>query len=72
MMKTIDLTNHRCPVLLLKLKKIVEASIPGDTLLLLASDPHSKDDFTRYCNQKGVDVSVKDSDSGVYEFTLTF
>ncbi len=51
-----DLSGLKCPVPLLRTKKKLRELTGGDLLEVTATDPHSRDDFLRYCD--GSDCSV--------------
>lgn len=45
-----DLSGLKCPLPLLKTKKKLAELNVGDVLEVVATDPHSKEDFHRYCD----------------------
>jgi len=47
----IDARGHRCPVPVLKLQKQIQATAPGDTVVLIADDPMARIDVPHFCNQ---------------------
>lgn len=46
---TIDARGQPCPLPLLKLKQALRALNSGEKVWLIASDPHSQQDITRFC-----------------------
>ena len=65
----LDARGLRCPLPVLKLEKRLETMSPGETLLLLATDPIAKIDVPLYCTQHGHDCAVAAED-GELRFTI--
>lgn len=51
--QTIDACGQPCPMPLLKLKQSLRNIDAGAHILLLASDPHSQQDISRFCTIAG-------------------
>ena len=45
-----DLSGLKCPLPLLRTKKKLAELLAGDLLEVVATDPHSREDFHRYCD----------------------
>lgn len=49
----LDTSGLNCPLPLLKLKQQLNNANTGDTIYLLATDPHSEVDIGRFCERAG-------------------
>lgn len=45
-----DLSGLKCPMPLIKTKKKLSELIVGEMVEVIATDPHSQEDFKRYCD----------------------
>ncbi|UWQ94083.1 sulfurtransferase TusA family protein [Rhodobacteraceae bacterium M385] len=52
-MTDIDARDLLCPLPVLRLRKALEASAPGTTLRLLATDPAALIDVPHFCTEQG-------------------
>ncbi len=50
----IDLSGLTCPMPLLKAKQALNRMLPGQVLLVTATDPASERDFQSFSNQSGI------------------
>ena len=61
--RVIDARGHRCPVPTLRLQKALTTSRPGETIVLLATDPMARIDAPHLVSQlAGEVVSVTEAD----------
>ena len=51
--KTLDARGLKCPMPILKAKKEIDATPPGDVLKVIATDPGSMRDFQAFARQTG-------------------
>lgn len=59
-----DLSGLKCPLPLLRTKKKLAELMAGDLLEVVATDPHSREDFQRYCDGGVCSVlSIEQQDS---------
>ncbi|QYF87853.1 sulfurtransferase TusA family protein [Brevundimonas sp. PAMC22021] len=66
----VDARGHACPVPTLKLMKAMRDALPGDRLVLLATDPMARVDAPHLTAQRGGrTLSVKE-DAGVLTITV--
>ncbi|MEB7642924.1 sulfurtransferase TusA family protein [Acinetobacter pittii] len=52
----LDLTGLKCPIPLMKTKKKLNEMARGETLEVTATDPHSQNDFFRFCDGRQCSV----------------
>ena len=52
----LDLTGLKCPVPLMKTKKKLNEMSAGERIEVTATDPHSQDDFMRFCDGRQCSV----------------
>lgn len=50
---TLDVTGHKCPIPVLRLRKFMERLKKGDELTLKATDPMTELDIPHFCTQAG-------------------
>ncbi len=51
--QTLDVKGLKCPMPMLKTKKALAKMEPGQTLLVLATDPHAVRDLSQFADQTG-------------------
>lgn len=69
-MQSLDLRGLRCPLPVLRTKKVLKSLAPGDEIEVLATDPQAPKDFRAFCDTTGhVLVSSTESD-GVFHFIV--
>jgi len=59
----IDARGHHCPVPTLRLRKALAAALPGQRLVLLATDPMARVDVPHFLNESGdllLDLQAED------------
>jgi tRNA 2-thiouridine synthesizing protein A len=52
----LDLTGLKCPIPLMKTKKKLNEMSGGETVEVTATDPHSQNDFLRFCDGRQCSV----------------
>lgn len=69
-MQSLDLRGLRCPLPVLRTKKVLKSLAPGDEVEVLATDPQALKDFIAFCDTTGhVLVSSTEAD-GVFRFLV--
>ncbi|MEM8743208.1 MAG: sulfurtransferase TusA family protein [Pseudomonadota bacterium] len=66
----LDTTGLRCPIPVLKARKVVRSLEPGDTLEVLATDPGAVPDFEAFCEARGFELLEHTKDGGVFRFLI--
>lgn len=63
----VDARGHRCPTPTLRLRRALEASVPGQTVSLLADDPLARIDVPHFVHQTGqVLLDSADTADGIW------
>jgi tRNA 2-thiouridine synthesizing protein A len=66
----LDVSGQTCPIPVLRLKKILKTTSAGDKVKLIATDPNTKTDVQRFC-QNGKSTLMEYSElAGVYSFLI--
>lgn len=68
--KTLDATNMRCPMPLLKTKMVLKSLEPGTILLVLATDSGAKRDIPKYIGSSLHTLVAENVDQSVYQFYI--
>lgn len=50
---TLDTSGLSCPEPVMLLHSVVRDALPGDTIIVLATDPATKRDIAKFCNYLG-------------------
>jgi tRNA 2-thiouridine synthesizing protein A len=66
----IDARGHHCPVPTLRLRRALEAALPGARLRLLATDPMARIDVPHFAAQVGAEVLDQSDAEGVLSFLI--
>ncbi len=66
----VDARGHRCPVPTLRLRKALASARPGDTVILLATDPMARIDAPHLAAQLGAEVVGMAETDGVLTITV--
>ncbi|HAQ32550.1 MAG TPA: SirA family protein [Rhodospirillaceae bacterium] len=66
----LDASGLRCPMPILKARKVLKEVPPGEILEVLATDPGSVADFTAFCEATGCEMLESAEKDGVYSFRL--
>lgn len=53
MIRKLDVTGHKCPIPVLRLRRTFEELAVGEELLVETTDPMSELDIPHYCEQSG-------------------
>ena len=66
----LDATGLKCPIPVLKARKVVRGLVPGDTLEVLSTDPGSVPDFEAFCETGGHQLVEHSKDGEVFRFLI--
>ena len=67
---TLDARDLNCPLPILRTKKALNGLQPGDTLLMVSSDPGSIKDIDAFCNQTGNELLENSTENGEFTFII--
>jgi len=67
---TLDARGLNCPLPILRTKKALNGLQPGDTLLMVSSDPGSIKDIDAFCNQTGNELLENSTENGEFTFII--
>lgn len=63
---TLDVSGHKCPIPVLRLRRLLEKLSTGETVALLATDPMTLIDVPNFCREAGHSVeSVVETDENI-------
>lgn len=68
--QTLDVKGLKCPMPMLKTKKALAKMEPGQTLLVLATDPHAVRDLSQFADQTGNKMLSSCENDGIYEILM--
>ena len=66
-----DLTGLKCPLPILKAKRVLKTLIKGKKVTFISDDPASPIDFKHFSKSEGYDITIKSTKAGKYFFTLS-
>lgn len=66
----LDATGLKCPIPVLKARKIVRSLPAGSTLEILATDPGAVPDFEAFCTTGGHELLEHTRDGEVFRFLI--
>lgn len=69
-MKTLDARGLYCPEPVMMLHSTMDELNSGDRLEILATDPSTKRDITRFCQFLGHQLLQQDEQDGEYRFII--
>lgn len=58
--RTLDVIGLRCPLPMLKAKKVLANMVQGSVLTVLTTDPSAPEDFAAFCQQTGHQLLSQD------------
>jgi tRNA 2-thiouridine synthesizing protein A len=65
-----DARGLKCPMPVIKVRKILQSLKPGEIILVLADDPGAKRDFPALCAQTGDEIIKSEEENGVLKFYI--
>ena len=69
-MQSLDLRGLRCPLPVLRTKKVLKSLAPGDEVEVLATDPQAPKDFQAFCDTTGHALVSSTEADGVYRLVV--
>ena len=66
----VDARGHRCPVPTLRLRKALEAALPGGRVRLLADDPMARIDVPHFAAEIGAEILGREDVDGGFSFLV--
>ena len=66
-----DFTGLKCPLPVLKAKRVLKTLEKGKRVIFISDDPASPIDFSHFSKNEGYSISIKTSETGKYYFTLS-
>ena len=69
-MEEYDFTGLKCPLPVLKAKRVLKNLAKGKKVVFISDDPASPIDFTHFSENEGYEISIKSTTKGMYYFTM--
>jgi tRNA 2-thiouridine synthesizing protein A len=69
-MESLDLRGLRCPLPVLRTKKVLKSLAAGDEVEVFATDPQAPKDFQAFCDTTGHTLVSSTEADGVFRFVL--
>ncbi|MCK5426000.1 MAG: sulfurtransferase TusA family protein [Emcibacter sp.] len=66
----LDVTGHRCPVPVLRVRRRLESMPPTTILKILATDPMTQIDFPHFCQESGHELLEMTEVNTVFHFLI--
>jgi len=68
--ETLDCKGLSCPMPIIKLAKTMKNLKPGNVLLMLGTDPGSKEDIPKWCQKTGHKFLGSKEEAGVHKYYI--
>ena len=65
-----DFTGLKCPLPVLKAKRVLKNLAEGKKVLFISDDPASPIDFTHFSENEGYEISIKSTKKGIHYITM--
>ncbi len=65
-----DFTGLKCPLPVLKAKRVLKNLAKGKKVVFISDDPASPIDFTHFSENEGYEISIKSTAKGMHYFTM--
>jgi len=65
-----DFTGLKCPLPVLKAKRVLKNLAIGKKVVFISDDPASPIDFTHFSENEGYEISIKSTIKGTHYFTM--
>ena len=69
-MEEYDFTGLKCPLPVLKAKRVLKNLANGKKVVFISDDPASPIDFTHFSENEGYEISTKSTAKGMHYFTM--
>ena len=66
-----DFTGLKCPLPVLKAKRVLKNLDKGKSVVFISDDPASPIDFSHFSENEGYNISIKSLETGKHYFTLS-
>ena len=70
MIEQYDFTGLKCPLPILKAKRVLKNLDKGKKVLFISDDPASPIDFIHFSKNEGYEISIKSATKGMHHFTM--
>ena len=70
MLEEHDFTGLKCPLPVLKAKRVLKNLAKGKKVVFISDDPASPIDFTHFSKNQGYEISITSTTMGVHYFTM--
>lgn len=68
--KLLDVTGHKCPVPVLRMRRVLEDMQAGEILKVQATDPMTQIDFPHFCHQSRHELVEMLVNENIYTFII--
>ena len=65
-----DFTGLKCPLPVLKAKRVLKNLARGKKVVFISDDPASTIDFSHFSENNGYAISIKSTTKGIHYFTI--
>ena len=65
-----DFTGLKCPLPVLKAKRVLKDLAKGKKVVFISDDPASPIDFTHFSENEGYEIFIKSTAKGMHYFTM--
>ena len=65
-----DFTGLKCPLPVLKAKRVLKNLIKGKKVTFISDDPASPIDFAHFSENEGYQISIETTSKGLHYFTM--
>ena len=65
-----DFTGLKCPLPVLKAKRVLKNLAKGKKVVFISDDPASPIDFIHFSENEGYEILIKSKSNGIYYFTM--
>ena len=69
-MEEYDFTGLKCPLPVLKAKRVLKNLSKGKKVVFISDDPASPIDFTHFSENEGYEIFIKSTEKGIHYFTM--
>ncbi len=69
-MEEYDFTGLKCPLPVLKAKRVLKNLPKGKKVVFISDDPASPIDFTHFSENEGYEIFIKSTAKGMHYFTM--
>ncbi len=68
--ENLDVIGHKCPVPVLRVRRLLERLRHGTILRVMASDPMTQIDFPHFCQESGHDLLEMTQENGIFFYLI--